>query len=243
VKRRSQGRRWSIRAYLVLLVAIVIAAGGAAAWYSKSQTDADGKRVAAADASFGARVAARELARYIAVVKSSTGNLAANPQIARVLAKPAGCTLTFAGLAGKDQSRLDIVRADGKIVCSSVPSVVGARLRAAAWARRAVTTPIFDAPVVDPATGTQVALNSAPIPGGKGFVAAFVDLGSLGLTLHELYGGAHDDSFVVTSSDGKTVVTRSIAPTRWIGRPLAGTAFAEADGQTVRPDLDGTKRI
>jgi PAS domain S-box-containing protein len=80
---------------------------------------------------------------------------------------------------------------------------------------------------------------------GEGAVAAFLNLASLGPTLASELGGASGREFVVTTATtaGAVVLTRSIQPRAWAGKPVAGTPFAGAAGQTDHRDLNGTQRL
>ena len=90
--------------------------------------------------------------------------------------------------------------------------------------------------------GGQVAIASAPIPGGKGFVAAFSDLGALGQHLASIYGGGRPTDFLVLTADHRTVVARSKQPSRWIGTQLAPAHVRSKPGAEWR-DLDGVSRL
>jgi PAS domain S-box-containing protein len=99
------------------------------------------------------------------------------------------------------------------------------------------------APVVDRATGLPMAISAMPIPGGKGVVAAFVDLTAAGPTLASLFGGGRPVEFLVTTGDGKTVISRSIHPKRSVGKSLQATKFPiSAHGGHLK-DVDGTSRF
>ena len=69
-------------------------------------------------ATFAARAAAKQLGTDVALVRSTVGQLAANPSIAQVVVHPAGCSLTFGG-PDSTQGHIDVLRADGVAVCSS----------------------------------------------------------------------------------------------------------------------------
>lgn len=243
--RRLRLRGWPLGTYFLLLVGLFVAAAASGALYIHVQTERDDRRAAESEARFAAETAARELGDGIALVQATVAQLAANPQITQLFSRPETCSLTFGGLGGPDRSHLDIVRADGSVACSSRTEKEdeASRYGEAGWAHRATAAPILLAPTVDPATDAQVAIAAAPIAGGKGLVAAFVDLATIGPHLAALYGGGESIEFLVTKSDGRTVIARSIDPDRWIGTSIARTAFADADGSAERRDLDGTSRI
>ncbi|MGH3132639.1 MAG: PAS domain S-box protein [Gaiellaceae bacterium] len=238
-------RCWPVGAYFMVLVGLFVAAAGSTAVYVRAQTERDGRRAALADARYAAQTAAKELGTQLGLVQATVEQLASNPQITRVFSQPEACSLTFGGVAGADRSHLDIVRADGTVACSSSAQTRTrpTRYDEADWLHRAIVRPVSIAPTVDAATGAQVAISAAPIPGRRGSVVAFVDLTSIGPHLASLYGGGDPVEFLVTSSDGRTVIARSIDPDRWVGASLAGTAFARAANSVERRDLDGTSRL
>ena len=205
----------------------------------------DHRRAAYADAGFAASTASKQLRRLPRARQATVGQLAANPQIAQILEHPAGCTLTFAGLAGPDKSHVDILDAAGKVACSSHPKRRRRtrRTRRATWLPSALAKPQLVAPRRDSATGVEAVVITVPIAGGKGAIAGFVDLQSIGPALASLYSGGHPDEFLVTSADGRTVIARSVDPARWIGHPLGTTGYATIADTGERDDLDGISRL
>jgi two-component system, cell cycle sensor histidine kinase and response regulator CckA len=238
--------RWPILAYFIALVLLFVVVAGAGALYVKSQSSRDARRSAQADAGFAARKAAKQLDTYFAAIHGSVAGLVANPLIGNSLAHPKGCTLSFSGVGGPDRGHLDIIRADGSVACTSRPHTPGARVSGysgAPWLHRALAQPVLLAPVVDRATGLPMAISAMPIPGGKGFVAAFVDLTAVGPSLASLFGGGRPIEFLVTTGDGKTVISRSIHPKRSAGESLQTTKFPRSAGGGHLKDVDGTSRF
>src|SRR5438270_4091882 len=234
-------RRWAqLRIYFAMLAVSFVAAALAAAAYVDVQTGRDARRGAKADAHHAAAVASKQLGDDLALVRATAAGLAANPQIAGVLAHPAGCTLSFS--AGGAGGHLDLLRDDGTVACSSLPS--GKRHGGYAgdsWLRRASAGTLLQAPVRDAATGVYAAITAVPIRGGV--VAAFVDLDTTGPELASLYGGGHPIEFLVTSGDGRTVVARSVHAKRWIRASLADSPFLRFEGNGQHPDVEGRSRI
>jgi PAS domain S-box-containing protein len=70
-----------------------------------------------------------------------------------------------------------------------------------------------------------------------------MDLAQVGSNLGSALGGARQLEFLVTTDRDQTVVTRSLNPSHWAGRSLAGTAFESSPGSLDRPDVDGTPRL
>jgi signal transduction histidine kinase len=243
---RAFRRPWPLRAYFSILALVFVVVAVAAVVYVDRQADRQARSEASADAAFAAKTAATQLGNHLTVLKATVAQLAANPGIGQVFSNPAGCTLSYQGLGGPDRGHIDIVRADGTVICSSRKSSDEARKSVYAgsdWLPRALVKTVFAAPVVDRSTGAQAAVAAAPIPGGKGMVAAFSDLTAIGPRLVELYGGGEAIEFLITTQDRQTVVARSIGPKRWIGAPLDGTPFAAGVSGAERRDLDGRQRL
>jgi PAS domain S-box-containing protein len=235
---RPDGRRLTV--YFVSLVLLMALAAAAASIYVFVQTDRDARSAARRDARFSSERAAKQLGDGIALVRATVAGLAATPGIDESAAQPT-CSLTF-GLDGDlYRGHVDVLRPDGSVACSSRPRT-GATLsgyRGAAWLGRARAGPLFPARVVFAATG-DVSLLAARGTAGKGAVVAFVALAPVGRALEAVHGGGRPVEFVVTSGDGRTVLSRSIDPERWVGRP-AGGALPAAGGE--RRDADGTPRL
>ena len=131
---------WSLRVYFALLFALVVGSSVAGALYVNREASRDARSDARHDALFSAKTAAEQLENHVAALKASAAGLAANPQIAQALVHPEGCTLAFQGLGGPDKGHIDIIGADGKVMCSSRPlkdDPKGCRLRELGLARRA----------------------------------------------------------------------------------------------------------
>jgi signal transduction histidine kinase len=75
-------------------------------------------------------------------------------------------------------------------------------------------------------------LATAPVP-KLGFVLASFNLDAVGKSLGHSYGGPRGLEFVLTDAGGMRVLTRSIDPERWIGKPYDPTEM----------DLDGRERL
>lgn len=229
---------WPLRVYFALLVLVFIAAAAAAAIYVHVQTGDDARRAAGRDAEFSSRVAAIELGKQVALLKESVASLAANSQLPAVFDKPKGCTLTYGASGPNDLGHIDLIRADGQVVCTSRPKQ--AHYATGGWFADASKKTLFLAPVRDDATGKWMAVSAAPI-GDKGVVAGFMDLEELGPNLAELYGGGRKGVFSVLSADNR-VLARSLEPKRWIGERFQPTLPARTVPVEAR-GLDGVTRI
>ncbi len=241
-ERRGWARPWPLRVYFVLLFVLLAAITLFRVAYLDRVGGKDARQEARQVATHSANAAAKQLGEYLTVLESTTKSLAANPQIGQILETPEGCTLTFAGIGGEDRSHLDLVRADGTVACSSrkadasEPGGYGD----ADWLRRALRGPVFLAPVRDARTGAQVLLSATPIPRGRGAVAGFAELTSVAPALAAQNSGGRPTEFLVTSEDDSVVISRSVAPERWAGRPLPPGGLGE---DAEREDLDGKDRL
>jgi hypothetical protein len=240
--------------YLVGLVTLFVLATAGGVFYGRIQAERDALQSAADDASFGARLAATQLATGIATVRASVAQVAANPSIAQIFARPQACTLSFALSGAADAGHIDLLRPDGSVVCSS-RSGSGAKDRGYAgadWMGHALRDPVFAAPVADPVTGKQVVLTTAPVP-GLGVMAGFVDLSALGPALSNLLGGPRHLEFLVTSADGeiRSAERSGARGSRWSWREARRPAGCggRSDGSSrigrrlQRPGYGGRARV
>jgi PAS domain S-box-containing protein len=227
---------------MALFMGVLLSVAILAAFAVRSMAEQDAVQAAVVDANFGAQTAATEIARDVVLLQQTSAQLAANPQVATILSSPASCGLTFSG-GDFSNGHLDIIKPDGSVKCSSKPLPAGPVYGAAEWLPMAIHTPVTMAPILDPVTGQISAVVASPVGAGLGTVAAIVTLAPLGANLAASLGGARHLEFLVTTKDSQTALTRSLAPERWVGTTLAGTAFARSVGQVERPDVDGTTRL
>jgi PAS domain S-box-containing protein len=240
----SEGRGWSLRNYMALFIVALLSVAFVAGVAVRGMAEADARQSAEADANFAAQAAAAEISHALELYRQTAATVAANPAIPALIASPAGkCGLTFSAGTAFPISRLDIIRADGTVVCSSQAVPSGQAYGASTWLPMAIQSAVTFAPFFDPATGQISAVVAVPVPGGVGAVAAVLALGSLGPHFATTLGGARHLEFLVTTDDTKTVLARSLRPARWVGASLEGTTFARSISSTTRPDLDGTPRV
>lgn len=235
----SGDRRRLVAAYAAAVVVVFALAAAAAAVYVGVQTGRDERADASRALAFAAKAAAGRLASSIAANRVGVERLATSPQISRAIANPAVCTLLFPATGKADRGHFDILRPDGTVLCSSRKGRLPG-YQNASWLPRIRKAPQFFAPVLDTATGDQVALSAIPVRGG--IVTGFYDLTAAGPYLASLYNGGRSLEFLVTSQDGGTVVARSLAPRRWVGKSIQGTPFMRDAGGFERRGIDGTRR-
>jgi PAS domain S-box-containing protein len=243
-ERREKPARqgWSLRNYMALFMVVLLGVAGLAAFAVRSMAEMDAQQTAVADATFAAQTAAAEITKDFVLLEQTTHQLAANPQVAAMLSAAGSCGLTFSGGAFS-QGHLDIISPDGSVRCSSQPLPKGPVYGLSEWLPVATHTQTTAAPFLDPVSGQISAVLASPVGAGLGTVAAIVALAPLGPSLAATLGGARHLELLVTTKDRRTVLTRSIASTRWVGADLAGTPFAHSGGGVERQDVDGTVRL
>jgi signal transduction histidine kinase/CheY-like chemotaxis protein len=237
----ARRRPWPLAVYFVALVVVAVAAAAAAAAFLSVQADRDAHRAAEHAAGYSASIAARRLSLSLTDARAALRGVAAslNGQVMPDSYTTA-CSLAFGGSDALPTGHIDIVRPNGAVICSSTGKP-GRGYRGAAWLRRALRGQLFLAPVRDAATGKLSLLESAAV-GRQAVVVTFVPLAPIAPSLARLYGGGRPSEFLLTSADGRHVLSRSIAPARWAGTPLAPEHTVPAGGADRR-DVDGTKRI
>jgi len=187
---------WSLRSYIALFMAVLLAVAGLAAFSVRLMSEQDARQAAIADANFAARAASTQIANDLVVLQQTTAKLATNPQIAAVLATPAGsCTLSFSA-AG----HLDVINSDGTVKCSSQARPSGPVYKAVAWLPAALLGPVTAGPFLDPVTGDVSAVVATPVAGGLGTVAAIIFLAPLGAGLASTLGGARHLEFLIRTA-------------------------------------------
>jgi len=174
-------RSVSVRGYLVSLVVMFAAVSTALAVYDRSESVSDARRITAERIGFQADLAAKELDRVITETIGTVGAVATNPAIAQLLEPNPECQLTFTS-AG----HIDIVRADGAVLCSSADPP--GNHAGADWLDEVGDEPRASGPVLDPTTGKETLLVSAPLASG-GAVATFIELDDVPTQMTDRFGG------------------------------------------------------
>jgi PAS domain S-box-containing protein len=235
--RRRPGR--PLQVYFVALALVFVLVGAAAGAYVYVQTNANDRQSATADASFAAGKAANEIAFTLDIIQKTNASNATG--LAPVFANPTGCHLGYASIGAFEKGRIEVVRADGSVICSSEASLpTGKPYAGQDWLQAARSAVI--APFNDPETGHQAAVVSYAVE-KLGALIWVMELTSVGPKLSTEYGsGVNRLEFLVTTADKKTIIARSIDPEKWTGASLAGTPFATSTDPVDRADVTGTRR-
>jgi PAS domain S-box-containing protein len=235
--RRRPGR--PLQVYFIALAVLFVVVGVAAGAYVYVQSNANDRQSASADANFAALKAAREIASGFGVIQNA--NTAGGPRLDAEFANPTACHHGYASIGPFEKGRIDLVRADGSVICTSEASLpTGKPYAGQEWLQAAGTAVI--APLNDPETGHQALVISYAV-GKLGALVWVIELAPIGPKLGRDFGsGVNQLEFLVTSPDGKTIITRSIDTDKWTAANLAGTPFAASSDPVDRADVTGTRR-
>jgi PAS domain S-box-containing protein len=237
----AASRGWPLQAYFAAVGIVVVLAGVAAGGYVTVQSGSDARQAALADAAQAATQAAAQIDSGVKVIDGTSIPLVADQATMQALfASPGKCSLGYAPLGAFEAGRIELVRTDGAVICSSAKGDVGRSYAKQAWLQASSRTVV--APAADPLDGHPVAVFVYPVA-GLGALAWFVDLASLGPKFGAEFGSAVNKlEFLVVSQDGRAIVSRSVEAARFTGKSLAGTPFAAASDPVDRPDVAGTPR-
>jgi PAS domain S-box-containing protein len=238
------GRGWSLRSYMSLFMVVLIAVAAVAAVSVRVMFEEDARAAALADSNFAASKAAALLKSGFDQIDAVSVPLSKDPSVVTLFANPAQCTLGWAPLGAFTTGRIELVRLDGSVACSSSKlSGAGGASPYSGQPWLSATSLTVLAPVVDPATGAQGVIMAYPIT-GKGALVWFLDLAPVGPFLASEFGsGTHKLEFLVTSANGQVVIARSIDSAKSVGIKLAGPTVASTGSSSIRPDLNGVTRI
>ena len=236
------GQGWSLRNYMALFMVVLLAAAALAAVSVRYMAEQDARAATLADANFAAEKAAAQLRSGFDQINDLSLPLSKDPAVGMLFADPTKCTLGYASLDAFKTGRVDLIRLDGSVVCSSSKAAAAGGTEpynSQGWL--AATEPIVVAPILDPVTGGQVAVISYPIS-GKGALVWFIDLAPIGpLLVSEFGSGTHSLEFLITDAGSHAVVVRSIDSAQWVGKQLSGPPAARSNATS--PDLNGRNRI
>jgi len=228
---------------MALFMVVLLAVAAVAAFSARYMSEQVARRSALADTNFAAEKAAALLRSGFDQINDVSIPLSQDPGIGRLFADPTKCTLGYAPLGAFRTGRMDLVRLDGSVVCSSSKAAAAggaSPYNSQSWL--SATTPTVVAPVLDPVTGGQVVVISYPIA-GKGAFVWFLDLVPIGPLLASEFGsGTHSLEFLITGPN-QAIVARSIDSARSVGKKLSTTPSASTSPYTNSPDLNGTNRI
>jgi diguanylate cyclase (GGDEF)-like protein len=199
-------RPWSVRRYLLLIMAAALVAVAAATVYGFTWSAGKAEDEATHTMTLQARRAAESISAAITDARRTAEGVAAQPGLAKAFHQPhGGCQLTASGTQAFPTVRIDLVSADGHVVCSSLPALA-ARTSAvhagSGWLRAALRshTTLVDPRATDAVTRAPALVVAAPVPGPEGAagaVAVVVRLSGTGAALAHAFEGVHHAGFTV----------------------------------------------
>jgi PAS domain S-box-containing protein len=238
VKNRS---RYPLGVYLGLLLVVILAVGVLVGLYASKQAK---NAVRAAAATTSARTAQGSAQQIDSVFQSRVSELQAMAgttyMAALLAAPPAGCKLSYDAISSGDHGHLDLLNAQGRVVCTSSPSA-GESYAGVPWFKPGANSVQVSGLYHDPRAGWSLVV-AAPV-GRSGVLAEFVSTAPLAQLASATYSAAQPYEFVLTTADGRQVVSRSTDPEQYVGRSLASTPFFQERSDPTRPGLDGVSRI
>src|SRR5690242_14917285 len=204
-KRARSRRHWSVRTYLAVILAVAVAAVGAATAYGFVWSAERARGDATRQMNLEATRAASAISESIASVKRTVAAVAAQPGLDRAVAGRGACQLTADGTEAFPSVRLDIVAANGRVGCTSAPTraVTSGHLDArSVWLDQVVRSPgqvvAWDA--TDPARHEPAVVVASPVrANGRavGAVAAVLDLPEAGPALAANFSGIEHATFAI----------------------------------------------
>ena len=240
----GRSRSWSLRAQFALALVASVAVFAAAASLLTARAYRQDRANAGRQLARLAQSAAARLDTQIAQSQQLLGGIAAQDTIVALDAQ--GCGLVLSGFRGLVPGYLALVRADGRVLCSSRPpgeAFPAGGFSAAGWLADALRTgaAVHAEPVSDPLTGRPSLVMATPVAGSRpgAVLAAVLDLEGFAT---DLVGPLEADRGTVVGAldaAGTTVLFRH--PGQYAGRAVsgnqAGSSLREAKG------LDGVKRV
>ena len=211
---RANRRRWSVGAHLaiiVVLVGVAFVGAGAVLGY---QTWNTARKSVRANAQSLSKVGARTLADDVKVASDQTVDIAANPAVPKLLLDATGCNLDFT-LVGFPGSHVDIVRPDGRVMCSSAKlAAVGVSQPAAEWPHpKAGERVVVSGSFVDDVTGQSAIAFVAAVRDTKGravgTVGVVVPTQGVAQPLADAFGGPRHYQFALVDAGAHRVLSQS----------------------------------
>lgn len=244
----TPGTGWSVRTYLVLIVLCGVVALAAASVYGFVWSAQQAREDAVTEMGLLADRAAASIAAAASQATEVVEGVAAQPGLEAVFTDPAGCTLSVQGPGPFPSARLDVVRADGLVACSSAPSpaVNAPAVHAgSAWLTDALgasgTTLQWSA--IDAVAGEPALVVTAPVaPAGEplGTVVAFLHLRPAASAMEADVAMAERPSFTLVDASTGTVLSASAVDLVARGGPLE---FPVSLSEGQWDGIDGSARL
>lgn len=241
----GRSRSWSLRAQLVVTLVVSVVLFAAAASLLTGRAYRQDRAAAGRQLARLAESAAARLDTQMAQTQQLLAGIAAQDAI--VALNEQDCGLVLSGFRGLGPGYLALVRADGRVLCSSRPpgeAFPAGGFTTAGWLADALRTgtAVHAEPVPDPITARPSLVMATPVGGSRpgAVLAAVLDLEGFATNL---VGPLEEDRGTVVGAldpSGTTVLFRH--PGQYAGRTVVsgdpvGSSLQEAKG------FDGVKRV
>jgi diguanylate cyclase (GGDEF)-like protein len=202
---------------LAAIVVVTLLAMVATTLYAFAGNARHARAVAQRDARYHARLAADTLDKSATNAIASLEKIVASPSIAAAMRTPDKCTLNASGIDDFAQMHLDLVRADGAVLCSSLAAhgaPPGATHAGAEWVAEAwhSTRVVISRPIDDRLTGTHAIVIATAVPRGEqpvGVAAMVVPVDRVAHYLARMFAGPRAFAFAIVDDSGTQVRTVS----------------------------------
>jgi diguanylate cyclase (GGDEF)-like protein len=242
-KPATSRRRWSVRTYLILIVAAALAAVATASAYGFLWSAGQARDDATQEMTLQAQRAASSIATSVAASKDTVAGLAAQPGLSALFSQPKACQLSAEGSGAFPSVRLDIVAPDGRVACSSdlSPAVsTGAVHRGSEWLRDALRSSVASVEwnATDAAAGKAAVAVTAPVMSSgapAGIVVLFMHVPDAAPALRRDVAGLEQASFTVVDAATHDVLSASEAK--------GAARFDDSRRAGDWAGIDGSRRI
>ena len=221
-RRRSH---WATRTYLVAIIVLTVLTLLGASVYAFLWSSSHARSAAVQSMDFRAGRAAEHVSSAVVTTRTTVSSVADQPGISAVFQDADGCQLTATGLPAFSSVRLDLVAADGAVVCSSDPAVTKKpRVHAGSdWLTEAMSRgPLVRWDGQDAVTGQPSIVVSSPVQKGNrtvGPVVGFLHLPLVGDDVAKDLEGARGSTFTLVDTTDNRVVSTSALP---VGSAITG---------------------
>jgi diguanylate cyclase (GGDEF)-like protein len=227
---------WTVRRYLRLIAAAALLALTGCYWYGFSWAADHDRDAAVRQLRFESTRSAQALDGALAEAKSTVDQLDAQSGLDGLFgSRPGACDLTASELGPFHAVRLDIVAADGHVVCSSgkSPDIFrGAVHRGSDWLRVGLASPSATVATggKDAVTGQSAMVVTAAVKSAAGrsvgAIGLFVAVVPTATALSNEYAGSQQSTFFLVDGTSGTVLSTSLRGSE--AAPVLGHHFSES---------------
>jgi signal transduction histidine kinase len=240
-------RRWSVRTYLLLLVAVaaglLLISGAVSTVIDYREARRDAQRDAAAEAN----LLATDVSESIMTAQTTVEQTLATPDLAAVFGGPAGsCNLVGSSVGPFSSANVHLLGPGGDVFCSSAEGAVGESYSGEEWVELdAGSGMTISQPFTDPVSSRRAVAVVGPVVDAQGDVAGsfaiILQLEDVAETLKNTRAGRGPIEVTVADSDSGEILSSSELPSA-SGTAVAGTPLESLD-EAATAGLDGRRRL